>query len=147
MWLLEQIQPNCQAKTGHFGSRIALRQAARTRDAWLSQSYRSRLLLASRFAWLECCDHLSEIILDGERGIEIDIARKASDVFELGMILRHNYDFGTTSETDIKVLSVSQGKPVSKYPIYLLARKQTLSCHLSKIPLTALPIHIKLFPR
>ena len=52
-------------------------------------------------------------------------------VFEPGMVLCHQYDFGTTSETDIKVLGVSQGKPVNKYPLSLLARNQMrdVTCH------------------
>ena len=39
-------------------------------------------------------------------------------------MLRHLYDFGTTSETDIKVVGSQQGKADSKHPIALLARNQ-----------------------
>jgi len=38
--------------------------------------------------------------------------------------MRHEYDFGTISETDIKVLGASQCKPATRYPISLLARNQ-----------------------
>jgi hypothetical protein len=37
-------------------------------------------------------------------------------------VLRHLYDFGTTSETDIKVVGPREGKATTKLPIALLAR-------------------------
>ena len=39
-------------------------------------------------------------------------------------MLRHLYDFGTTSETDIKVVGFREGKATTKHPIALLARNQ-----------------------
>jgi hypothetical protein len=84
-----------------------------------------------RAVWLECCDHLSQFNLGGWRGSVVDMDRKADDVFQLEMVMRHEYDFGTPSETDIKVLGVSQGKPMTQYPISLLARNQMFNaaCH------------------
>ena len=77
-----------------------------------------------RAIWLECCGHLSEYTLGGWGGVKVAKSRKADAVFQPKMILRHLYDFGTTSETDIKVLGMVQGKPVTKHPISLLARNQ-----------------------
>ena len=77
-----------------------------------------------RGIWLECCDHLSKFTLGGLSRAEIDMGRKADRFFQSGMVFRHIYDFGTSSETDIKVLGSSQGKPVTQYPISLLARNQ-----------------------
>jgi len=77
-----------------------------------------------RAIWLECCDHLSQFSLGGWRGSVVDMDRKADHVFQLEMIMRHEYDFGTPSETDIKVLGVSQGKPATQNPLSLLARNQ-----------------------
>jgi hypothetical protein len=37
-------------------------------------------------------------------GIQIGMSRKANDIFKTGLVLRHLYDFGTTSMTDIKVV-------------------------------------------
>ncbi len=39
-------------------------------------------------------------------------------------MLRHLYDFGTTSETDIKVVGLRDGKATTWHPIALLVRNQ-----------------------
>jgi hypothetical protein len=77
-----------------------------------------------RFIWLECCGHLSKFTIGGWGGIDIGKARKADSIYENGIVLRHLYDFGTMSETDIKVVGFREGKPSSKHPIALLARNQ-----------------------
>ena len=77
-----------------------------------------------RSIWLECCGHLSKFTIGGWGGIDIGKARKADTIFENGLVLRHLYDFGTTSETDIKVVGFREGKAFSKHPITLLARNQ-----------------------
>ena len=77
-----------------------------------------------RAIWLECCGHLSKFTIGGWSGMDVGKARKADAVFEPGLVLRHLYDFGTTSETDIKVVEARQGKATSKHPIALLARNQ-----------------------
>jgi hypothetical protein len=65
---------------------------------------------------------LSKFTIGGWGGMDVGKARKADSIFEPGLVLRHMYDFGTTSETDIKVVDARQGKPTSKHPIALLAR-------------------------
>ena len=75
-----------------------------------------------RSIWLECCGHLSMFTIGGWRGDEIAKSRKADAIFEPGMVLRHLYDFGTTSETDIKVVAAREGQAITKHPITLLAR-------------------------
>ncbi len=75
-----------------------------------------------RAIWLECCGHLSEFTIGGWSGMEIGMSRKANSIFEPGLVLRHLYDFGTTSETDIKVIGQREGKATTKHPISLLAR-------------------------
>ncbi len=75
-----------------------------------------------RAIWLECCDHLSKFTIGGWSGIDVGKSRKADAIFEPSLVLRHLYDFGTTSETDIKVVDAHQGKPTTKHPIVLLAR-------------------------
>jgi hypothetical protein len=77
-----------------------------------------------RAIWLECCGHLSKFTIGGWGGIEIGKARKANAIFEPGLVLRHLYDFGTTSETDIKVVGFREGKATTNYPIVLLARNR-----------------------
>jgi hypothetical protein len=75
-----------------------------------------------RTIWLECCGHLSMFTIGGWGGTEISPSRKADAIFKTGIVLRHLYDFGTTSETDIKVVGSRKGKPTSKHPIALMAR-------------------------
>jgi hypothetical protein len=77
-----------------------------------------------RAIWLECCGHLSKFTIGGWGGQDIGKARKANAIFEPGLVLRHLYDFGTTSETDIKVVGFREGKVTTKHPIALLARNQ-----------------------
>ncbi|MFP4395096.1 MAG: hypothetical protein ACLFTI_07505 [Anaerolineales bacterium] len=75
-----------------------------------------------RAIWLECCGHLSQFSIGGWRGDEIPMSRLAHQVFEVGLELMHIYDFGTSSETLVKVVDVRQGKPLTGHPIYLMAR-------------------------
>ena len=75
-----------------------------------------------RAIWLECCGHLSKFTIGGWGGQEVGKARKTNDIFAEGLVLRHLYDFGTTSETDIRVMGARTGKAVTKHPITLLAR-------------------------
>ena len=77
-----------------------------------------------RAIWLECCGHLSMFTIGGWQGDEIGKSRKANSIFETGLVMRHLYDFGTTSETDIKVVGCREGKATSKHPIALLARNR-----------------------
>ena len=76
-----------------------------------------------REIWLECCGHLSQFNIGGAwSGQKIAMTRTANQVFSPGMEFTHIYDFGTTSETTVKVVDVRVGKPLSKKPIYLMAR-------------------------
>ena len=100
-------------------------QDAYNRDFWLDLEMTGSASLESldrylRAIWLECCGHLSEFTLGGWGGLEVGKARKANSVFEPGVVLRHLYDFGTTSHTDIKVLEFREGKAATQKPIALL---------------------------
>lgn len=77
-----------------------------------------------RAIWLECCGHLSEFTLGkgAWSDAKVGMARKASQVLAPEVMLTHVYDFGTTSETLIKVVSARQGKPLTKKPLTLLMR-------------------------
>jgi hypothetical protein len=77
-----------------------------------------------RAIWLECCGHLSKFTIGGWGGQDIGKARQANAIFEPGIALRHLYDFGTTSETDIKVVGFREGIVPTKHPIALLARNR-----------------------
>jgi hypothetical protein len=102
-------------------------QDAYDKDFWLDFEMRGSAALVKldkylRAIWLECCGHLSEFTIGGWGGLKVGKARKADDVFEPKLVLRHLYDFGTTSETDIVVVDSRQGKFATKHPIQLLAR-------------------------
>lgn len=75
-----------------------------------------------RKIWLECCDHLSEFYAGKRYGETIDMKLRIADTLARTPAVTHIYDFGTSSETSIKVVSVREGKPVTKNPIALLVR-------------------------
>ena len=104
-------------------------QDAYDKDFWLDLEMTGSASLDKldkylRAIWLECCDHLSKFTIGGWGGMDVGKARKANSIFEPGLVLRHLYDFGTTSETDIKVVDARTDKAASKHPIVLLARNQ-----------------------
>jgi hypothetical protein len=102
-------------------------QDAHSKDYWLELEMSGSAALDKldkylRAIWLECCGHLSKFTIGGWGGTDVGKARKADTIFQEGITLRHLYDYGTTSETDIRVLGARTGKMTSKYPITLLAR-------------------------
>lgn len=77
-----------------------------------------------RAIWLECCGHLSQFSVGGWSGEEIPMSRKIEQIFQPGVELTHIYDFGTSSETLVKAVDVREGKPLTRHPIYLMARNK-----------------------
>jgi len=75
-----------------------------------------------RAIWLECCGHLSQFSVGGWRGEAIAPGRRIEKVVQPGVELTHIYDFGTSSETLIKLVATRSGQPLTKHPISLLAR-------------------------
>ncbi len=121
---LAAVQASSQPEENLWRLRV---QDAFDKDFWLDLEMRGSASMTQldkylRAIWLECCGHLSEFTIGGWDGTKVGMARKADTTFGPGLVLRHLYDYGTTSETDVKVLGVSQGKPISKRPISLLAR-------------------------
>ena len=53
---------------------------------------------------------------------EISRDRRARNVFEPELELTHIYDFGSSSETLIKVVGEREGRPTTPHPITLMAR-------------------------
>ncbi len=100
---------------------------ARMDDFWLHLEMKGSAQLHDldaylRSIWLECCGHLSQFSQGGGRYIEISKSKRADQVFEPGVELTHIYDFGTSSETHIKVYDVREGYALSPHPIFLMAR-------------------------
>ncbi|MTI70036.1 MAG: plasmid pRiA4b ORF-3 family protein [Firmicutes bacterium] len=70
-----------------------------------------------RKKWLECCDHLSMFDIDGDTYKYSSMenypceSKKVTvkDVFYEGLKIRYEYDFGSTTRLEIKVLSIRKG--------------------------------------
>jgi hypothetical protein len=96
-------------------------------DFWLHLEMNGRATLKNldqylRAIWLECCGHLSKFSVGVRYGQEVAMSRKIESVFASDEELMHIYDYGTSSETRVKLLSVREGKPLTGNPIFLMAR-------------------------
>lgn len=74
-----------------------------------------------RDIWLECCGHMSEF---GHKQIKVSMSHKVQDVFEPGVKIYHDYDFGTTTRVFLKGLKQYQLN--LKDNIVLLSRNEPL---------------------
>jgi hypothetical protein len=123
-----QLVTKAEGKKGGSETLYRLRiQAAGLPEFWLQVEMRGRATLDDldhylRAIWLECCGHMSQFSFGGWRGDKIPMKRRIQEVFALGEELTHIYDFGTSSETLIKVADVREGKSVNSHPITLLVR-------------------------
>lgn len=87
-----------------------------------------------RAIWLECCDHLSRFYL-GRRpwaGRNVPFRVSAAQVFSRYTEVGHVYDIGTETRTVIRAVSVREGRPLSKRPIFLMARNHAPQYKCSK---------------
>ncbi len=116
------------AGKGESGPQVHLQvQDAWGGDYWLHLEMQGSAPLGEldhylRAIWLECCGHMSRFSVGGWGGEEFDMDEKAADVLQPGVELTHIYDFGTDSQTLIRVVAVRQGKPLTRHPITLMAR-------------------------
>jgi hypothetical protein len=104
----------------------------RAQDAWRSEFWLDLEVRGSstlkdldsylRGIWLECCGHMSQFSIGGWSGGEIPKKRRVDEVFQHKIELTHIYDFGTSSETLIKVIGTREGKPTTTRPIALMVR-------------------------
>jgi hypothetical protein len=126
-----QRQAKIAAATQEGGEALTLHhlrvQSADSSSFWLDLEVRGSASLKDidtylRGIWLECCGHLSEFGFHGAFSDRIGKTRKVDVVFHPGIQLTHVYDFGTTSETQIKSVSQRQGIPLTKKPVVLMAR-------------------------
>jgi len=97
-------------------------------DFWLDLEMRGSATLNDldkylRAIWLECCGHMSRFSIGGGwGGREIAKKTRADQIFRPGVELTHIYDFGTSSETLIKMVDAREGQPTTSKPIALMAR-------------------------
>lgn len=71
-----------------------------------------------RDIWLECCGHMSAF---RDKGEDIKMTKKLEYVLHPGMTLIHEYDFGSTTELLLRVVSKFESH-VDKGNIQILAR-------------------------
>lgn len=95
-----------------------------------------------RRTWLECCGHCSAFTIAGKRYKAMADGGESMDT-EVEKVLAprkrfyHEYDFGSTTELTLKVLSVRQGL-VGKKQVLMLARNEPphIPCGVCKKPAT-----------
>jgi len=71
-----------------------------------------------RKAWLECCGHMSAFYPDK---IEVAMSKKLGNVLRPGQKLLYEYDFGTTTELLLTVISEMEGN-INKGKVEIIAR-------------------------
>mgnify|MGYP001105423510 CR=1 FL=1 len=85
-----------------------------------------------RYEWLECCDHMSEFLIDGERytsNLWEDAPRGAGmgvqlrDVLAEGTEFEHVYDFGSSTHLRLRVVGWRRG-PSLPVTVRILARNE-----------------------
>jgi len=85
---------------------------------------KSRLKTLDQFLrdiWLECCGHLSAFIYQGN---DLEMGQKLEDVFNPGMKIEYQYDFGSTTYLLVNVLEEYQGRIKKNKPVQILARNK-----------------------
>lgn len=104
-----------------------------------------------RDIWLECCLHLSDFAIEGTRYVttydgsplddnpfmgifelkDKDMNVEIAAVLQPGTRFTHEYDFGTTTELALKVLSEREGKLINR-PVQIMARNEppTITCNV-----------------
>ncbi|MEL7356981.1 MAG: hypothetical protein AAFN40_10515 [Cyanobacteria bacterium J06560_6] len=95
-------------------------------EFWLNLEMRGGKKLADldgylRDIWLECCGHMSEFSLQRFQDT-VAMSRSIDTVFSSLDQITHIYDFGTSSETVVRLVDVREGNPLSTKPIFLMAR-------------------------
>ncbi len=120
-----------------FGLKV---QASYNSAYWLCLEAKSTLLLSSldqflRDIWLECCGHLSAFTINEEsyqsarevgfgsyqpeRGMNTPLAK----IFSPELEFHYEYDFGSTTDLDLKVVWEREGR-IGKKGISILARNE-----------------------
>jgi len=82
-----------------------------------------------RRTWLECCGHMSAFTVGRKRYSvgpmeefgEVGMNVALGEVLRPGMTFNHEYDFGTTTELALKVVSEGEGE-IAEESVRLLAR-------------------------
>ncbi len=89
-----------------------------------------------RDIWLECCGHMSAFSADGD---DLDMSQKLKDVMRPGLKLPYEYDFGSTTELLLTVISEFDGS-MKKGEVEILARNDPpqIICNQCEKPATTI---------
>ena len=134
---LEKCAAENDASRGKAGRLLRLRmEDAYSPIFWMDVEMKAGATLSElddflREIWLECCGHLSAFEIggrsyssapyDGERGMGV----KIGEVLAPGTGFHHTYDFGTSTELDLRVTGERQGR-IGDGPLRLLSRNEAL---------------------
>jgi CRISPR/Cas system-associated protein Cas10 (large subunit of type III CRISPR-Cas system) len=100
-----------------------------------------------RDIWLECCGHLSSFEISGQSFLserfepgDRSMMIALEKVMAPGMKFEHVYDFGTSTELQIKVVSARTGLFIDKDPIRIMARNEPpdIRCDVCGKPATGI---------
>ncbi|MFJ1410020.1 hypothetical protein [Capnocytophaga canimorsus] len=81
-----------------------------------------------RDIWLDCCGHLSAFAYKG--GGKLGMSKKLKDALNKGDVLEYEYDFGSTTDLQIKV---EEEYPMGvKSKVLLLSRNEPLEIYCQK---------------
>ena len=121
-------------------------------DYWMHLQVRADALLEDlddflRDTWLECCGHLSAFTIRGNRYAsdpiedldEVDMKIPLGEALDPGLWFLHEYDFGTTTELVLKVVSEYEGNLfIEEKPVQILSRNEPppLTCNVCGRPAT-----------
>jgi hypothetical protein len=91
-----------------------------------------------RAIWLECCGHLGAFHIGSTMytqkvpgwsgmgpGREATMNVKIGRLFDKGLEIPYEYDFGSTSHLTIRVVDRREGKALSRRPVMLMARNNS----------------------
>lgn len=103
-----------------------------------------------RDIWLECCGHLSAFNIQGTKYSsspmteydEKSMSRKLGDILSQNMKFSHEYDFGTTTELALRVVSEGESTIRGK-TIQLLARNEPPSIRCNNCQNTAVHVCVQ----
>lgn len=73
--------------------------------------------------WLECCGHMSAFHFKGDYSSDLNMRAKVGSLFEKGVMLDYEYDFGSTTQLEISIMG--EYMAANKEGITLLSRNES----------------------